>query len=297
MSHRKTIKFPNLSSAITRIQQQTLLDREIVNNNLIESCKLKNISFLMSATTAWLKINVGKTLYDVEMEFRRLGLNAHIIADKNYDSTKFDLCIPGNVDAKLKYVAIFRNFPNEMSEFSSEDIEKAYLEILKNYNTTEEENLENLKLTGFSCAIGYAHNIALAKLPNHEQLKDLSIIEQLRWGLIKMQVEIVDLGKRLEKDIQISENKHNSKSIRLRILDDESTCVSLYSYRIFDGDGKEEEVSDIGELEYPSKTDDNDPVTILVPVHIKTYIANLSKKETTNPGPPVSAKSLLIKGY
>lgn len=235
----------------------TLLSQEVIINNLIETDKICDPRYMMSAGTAWLRSNPGKNLYDLQQVIRDLGLNTIIIA-RNVDGN-YKLCLPNSADqSQLKYVADFISNPHIITQIPIQ---------------TEEEK-EKVKYAGYSCSPRYAAKIndivqsqpSLLEIPKHD------IHTQLQWAGIKFNVEhiIVNPDDELANDIK------RAKSQGIVPEKKELTPFRARKERIFAHiDPKTDRyISAFGILE--KKSDDGRTTSELV-VHLPTYLHELDE--------------------
>lgn len=234
----------------------SLLAEDIIINNLVETDKICDPRFVMSAGTAWLRFNPGKNLYDLQIVIKELGLNTLIIArpiDGNYQ-----LCLPNRSDSSdLKYVADFISNPHIITQIPMQSAKER----------------QQLRYAGYSCSSRYAAKINDLIKPKISDIPKLDIHSQLQWAGIKFNVEhvIVNPDEELTKDLE------RSKTQGVRPEKRELTSFRARKERIFAHiDPKTEHyVSAFGILE--KKSDDGKSTSELV-VHLPTYLHELDEK-------------------
>lgn len=234
----------------------SLLTEDIIINNLVETDKICDPRYVMSAGTAWLRFNPGKNLFDLQEVMRDLGLNTIIVArpvDGNYQ-----LCLPNKPDSgDLRYVADFISNPH----------------IITQIPIQSEEEREQVKYAGYSCSSRYAAKINDLVRPEVSDIPKLDIHSQLQWAGIKFNVEhvIVNPDEELIKDLE------RARIQGVRPEKRELTPFRARRERIFAHiDPKTEHyVSAFGVLE--KKSDDGKSTSELV-VHLPTYLHELDEK-------------------
>lgn len=236
----------------------SLLKKDIIINNLIETDKICDPRYVMSAGTAWLRFYPGKNLYDLQRAIKELGLNTIIIArqiDGNYK-----LCLPNAADQSklnLKYVADFISNPHIITQIPIQ--------------TPEEQ--QKVKYAGYSCSSRYAAKINDLVRPKLSDIPKLDIHTQLQWAGIKFNVEhvIVNPDDELSKDLKRAKTQGIVSEKR------ELTPFRARKERIFAHiDPKTDHyVSAFGILE--KKSDDGGSTSELV-VHLPTYLHELDEK-------------------
>lgn len=236
----------------------SLLKEEIIINNLVETDKICDPRYVMSAGTSWLRHNIGKNLFDLQILMKDLGLNTIIIArpiDGNYQ-----LCLPNTTDPRqleLKYVADFISNPHIITQIPIQ---------------TREER-ERVRYSGYSCSSRYAAKINDLVKPCIKDVPKLDIHTQLQWAGIKFNVEhvIVNPDEELDKDLERATIQGIKPEKR------ELTPFRARKERIFAHiDPKTEHyVSAFGILE--KKSDDGKSTSELV-VHLPTYLHELDEK-------------------
>lgn len=236
----------------------SLLDLDIIINNLIETDKICDPKYVMSAGTAWLRYYPGKDLYDLQQTMKELGLNTIIVArpaDGNYQ-----LCLPNTKDQDrldLRYVADFISNPH----------------IIIQIPIQSKEELQRIKYAGYSCSSRYAAKINELVQPKIEDIPKLDIHTQLQWAGIKFSVEhvIVNPDEELRKDLERAQSQGITTEMR------ELTPFRARKERIFAHiDPKTEHyASAFGILE--RKSDDGTATSKLV-VHLPTYLHELDEK-------------------
>lgn len=208
-----------------------LLDEDVVIANLIETDKISNPQYIMSAGTAWLRRHPGKTLYDLQVKLCELGLTTIILAEEPKSRTEYTLCLPGNrmMEAQLVYEA----------KFVSSPILAARSQI----------HIDRLKYTGYSCSLEYKH-------PPKPDIKKIQkpgtdVQLQLQWAAVKFTVEyvVVNPDEELRKDLDklnpnsYQEREFDTKDERIHVYIDTKTnkCVSEFGRIVRpSGDGKAE---------------------------------------------------------
>lgn len=235
----------------------SLLNEDIIINNLIETDKICDPKYIMSAGTAWLRINPGKNLYDLQQVIRELGLNTIIIARSMTGG--YQLCLPNTQsgDLNLQYVADFISNPHIITQIPIQ---------------TEEEK-EKVKYAGYSCSSRYAAKINDLTKPVLSDMPNLDIHTQLQWAGIKFNVEyvVVNPDEELNKDL----NRAHEQGIHTEKR--ELTPFRLRRERIFAhvNPSTDNYVSAFGVLE--KKSDDGTATSELV-VHLPTYLHELDEK-------------------
>jgi len=221
----------------------SLLDNNIILHNLIETSKISDPSYVMSASTAWLRKNSKKTLYDLQQQFKKLRLPTLIISKKR-KNIDYRLCVPGNalIEDSLKYEATFISSPSLIS-------------------TTLPPSDTELKLTGYSCSKGYKFPI---KLPNIKTLhNEGDIYLQLQWAAIKFSVDyvVVNPDDELKKDLSKIDEKTYIQCLLFNTKEEK-----LYAYI----DAKTKEcISEFGILVKPSENGNAESKLV---VHLPTYL-------------------------
>jgi len=221
-----------------------LLDSDIVTHNLIETSKISDPSYVMSASTAWLRINSGKTLHDLQNMFKKLELPTVIISKDKEDN--YRLCVPGNgvIEDELKYEATFISSPILAAR-------------------TKQPTIEQLKVTGYSCSKGYRFPI---KLPAIEKIqKEGDIYSQLQWAAIKFSVDyvVVNPDDELKKDLS---KLDDDKKTYVKCLLFNTPEERLYAY--INSETKQC-VSEFGILVKPSENGNAESELV---VHLPTYL-------------------------
>ena len=236
----------------------SLLKKEIIINNLIETDKICDPKYIMSAGTAWLRYNPGKNLYDLQTTMKYLGLNTIIIA-RPVDGT-YHICLPNTTkqqNTKLEYVADFISNPHIITQIPLQ--------------TPEERKL--VQYAGYSCSQRYASKINDLTKPHISNIPNMDIHSQLQWAGIKFNVEhvIVNPDEELRKDLERASIQ--KVSIELREL----TPFRVRKERIYAHIDPQTEhyVSAFGILE--KKSDDGTSTSKLV-VHLPTYLHELDEK-------------------
>lgn len=199
-----------------------ILDQDIIINNLIETSKVSEPRYIMSASTAWFRKNPGKNMYDLQMEFKKLKLNTVIISIDKKDES-YRLCIPGNtvIEKQLKYEAKFISNPLLASK-------------------TTESSKYILERTGYSCSANFKFPTFP---PSLDKLYKEPIYNQLQWASVKFTVDnvIVNPDDELKKDLSVLEPNSYSKIILLKtkeerlyaFLDNEKkNCVSEFGISV-----------------------------------------------------------------
>ena len=234
----------------------SLLQKDIIENNLKETDKICDPRYIMSAGTAWLRYNQGKNLFDLQMKIKELGLNTVIIAKKIDGNYK--LCLPGHSKVTdLSYVADFVSNPY----------------IITQLPIRRPEEIEILKSTGYSCSTRYAAKLSTMNQPSTTEIENMDIHTQLQWASIKFNVEhvIVNPDEELNKDLKRAEDK--GINIELKEL----TPLSAKKEKIYAHiDPKTEAyISAFGILE---KTTENGYATSRLVIHLPTYLHELDEK-------------------
>lgn len=240
-----------------------LLQEDIIINNLVETDKICDPRYIMSAGTSWLRYHKGKNLYDLQIVLKDLGLNTIIIAKTAEKDANYKLCLPGQTEPStdLLYVADFISNPHIITQIPIQTIEE----------------LEKLKYAGYSCSSRYAAKLYGGEVdiepPNITELAESDIHIQLQWAGIKFNVEhvIVNPDEELNKDLQ----KAHGQGVRTELR--ELTPFRANRERIFAhiDPVTEHYVSAFGILEKKSK---DGTVTSKLVVHLPTYLHELDEK-------------------
>lgn len=242
-----------------------LLQEDIIINNLVETDKICDPRYIMSAGTSWLRYHKGKNLYDLQIVLKDLGLNTIIIARTAEKDANYKLCLPGQTQTQssvdLLYVADFVSNPHIITQIPIQSIDE----------------LEKLKYAGYSCSTRYAEKLHGGEVdtepPDIKELTDSDIHIQLQWAGIKFNVEnvVVNPDEELNKDLQRAHDKGVSTELR------ELTPFRANRERIFAhiDPVTEHYVSAFGVLE--KKTKDGTVTSRLV-VHLPTYLHELDEK-------------------
>lgn len=220
-----------LAYRITRRHESTILNDEIIENNLVEASRSHNNQYIMSAGTAWLRKNSGKTLRDLEQKFEDLGVQTIIIATPYTNRIQYDLCVPGSPARKLKYVG---SFINGMREHQKECIKQAI-------NCTPEENLKMLEDAGYSCAKGQAPDVATQELPDINMLRESqNIMTQLQWASISITIDITDPIRMEEDEMERLIKLYGREPYQYKVnIDEMNVCIFVVPQ-----DGRMQMVSD-----------------------------------------------------
>lgn len=238
-----------------------LLDVDIITNNLKETDKICDPRFVMSAGTAWLRYNQGKTLYDLQHTLKTLGLNTIIVARPA--DTAYSLCLPGfngmsNGMSNLTYVADFISNPYIIAQLPIRtDIE-----------------LGKLRKAGYSCSARYASKLNCMKRPQLSEMSSMDIHTQLQWAGIMFSVEhvIVNPDEELNKDIARAISQGIKPEIR-ELTPLRACKEKIYAYINTDRD-VECYVSAFGILE---KTTSDGYTTSKLVIHLPTYLHELDE--------------------
>ena len=227
---------------------KTLLEPDIITNNLIETDKISDPRYVMSACTAWLRHNCKKNLYDLQQNLIDLGLKTKIFAEK-YNPQEYTVCVPGNNDLSLKlyYVANFVSNPAALVK-----IKQSLDDMLK------------LKHTGYSCSEKYSTKISYLKHPSIEDLNEQdNIYVQLQWAAVKFYVEhvIVNPDEMLEKDL----NNQTSEVTCTSIIYKEKKRERVYAYI----NDRGEYISQFGILE---TTSEDGSTTSRLVIYLPAYL-------------------------
>lgn len=178
------------------VNADTLLDEHVIINNIIETSKINDPFYIMSASTAWLRKHKGKTLYDLQQLFLQLNLATMILSVENKEKQR--LCVPGNPDLEpsLKYEAKFICSPLMVTQAHKLNI-----------------NNEALCHTGYSCSSNYKEDY-----PQIESLhqSETEIHQQLQWAAIQFTVKyiVVNPDDELKKDLAcLDETSYHKKTL------------------------------------------------------------------------------------
>jgi hypothetical protein len=213
---------------IDRSPVEKLLDDEIILHNIREADKTYDTQYMMSACTAWLRKNKGKTLKDFEELLIRENLNIRIIAtDLNED---FEICLPGGEHEPLKYVGIWMG-KKELLDMSC---------------TVEPDNTEKLRYTGFSCNKGMASVIENCETPTLEQIKKGDIKYQLQWAGMKVTINQVEPEKLLQKDISYYRRVYGEEPDKVLIYEGDEEQIYAFVVKKIKSAGEVESVSEFG---------------------------------------------------
>lgn len=255
-----------LAYRITRRYETELLNNLIIENNLTESDRTHNTQYIMSVGTSWLRANPGSTLRDLEQKLQDLNVTTIIVATPYKESIDFDLCVPGNPDVKPKYIATFVN-----------DIREHQTEFLKKiYSITPAENYKMLEESGFSCQKGQSYEVATAKAPDPETIKQQSnnITYQLQWAGISITVEKVNIEQILAEELRKIEEKYNREPYRYQVVLSDERCSNInglvVDFLAMPEDGRINIVSKFGILHRNGKE---------IAIHIKSYIRNTLREK------------------
>jgi hypothetical protein len=226
-----------------------LLNNETIMNNLKETDKISDPRYIMSAGTAWLRYHTGHTLKDLQLVIKGLGLNSVILArpvDGNYK-----LCLPGNDQLKLNFVADFISNPYITTQLPTEN---------------EANNLK-LKTAGYSCSPRYASKLRSLTEPPLGEIEGMDIHTQLQWAGIKFSVEhvIVNPDEELSKDLERAQE--SGVNVVLKQL----TLLHSHKEKIFAyvNSKTENYVSAFGVLE---RISENDYAVSRLVIHLPTYL-------------------------
>lgn len=226
-----------------------LLDIDVIKNNLKETDKISDPHYIMSASTAWLRLNEGSTLLDLQEFMNGLGLNTVILSQET--AGKYKLCVPGNPNAELRYVADFVSNPYSVAQLPDRT----------------PHDMEKLKYTGYSCSSRYATKSSGLNQPPKDEVMDNDIHIQLQWAATKFNVEhvIVNPDEELRKDLARSEQDGIKSELR------ELTALKTRKERIyayFDACNNKY-ISPFGILE---QTTGDQRTTSRLVIHLPTYL-------------------------
>jgi len=261
LSHITLLKIILLSSVMEVLTYKTtavplLLQKEIIINNLIETDKICDPKYVMSAGTAWLRLHPGKNLYDLQTTMRDLGLNTIIMA-RAVDGD-YKLCLPNTTSTSgLRFVADFISNPH----------------IITQIPIQSSEEKDNVRYAGYSCSSRYASKISDMAPPKIEDIPNMDIHAQLQWAGIKFNVEHVIVNP----DEELSRDLERAQTQGVHIVKRELTPFRARKERIFAhiDPNTEHYVSAFGILE--KKSDDGKATSELV-VHLPTYLHELDEK-------------------
>lgn len=219
---------------------EELLNDEIIRSNMVEADKICDSRYIMSAGTAWLRKNKGKSLYDLQQAFREHGLNT-VIYPQEHESSDYGLCVPGSgLGRRLKYVADFISNPALISGLPEVD-----MEILRD--------------SGYSCSLNYVEN----EPPSLARLQRKGIHERLQWAGVQFTIKtiIVNPDEELEKDLARARQRGEVELKQISFLS--YTKEKIYAYV----NSRNEYVSAFGILE---KCKDRSKSRIVI--HLPTYL-------------------------
>lgn len=239
----------------------SLLIEDVIVNNLIETDKICDPRYIMSAGTAWLRFHPNKNLYDLQQIIKELGLNTIILA-KNVDGN-YKLCLPNARDQSklnLQYVAEFISNPHIITQIPIQNSEER----------------EKVKYAGYSCSTRYAAKINDVVPPKLSDILKLDIHTQLQWAGIKLNVEhiVVNPDDELAKDLE------RAKAQGLIPEKRELVPFRVDRERIFAhiDPTTDRYVSAFGILE---KKSDDGRITSELVVHLPTYLHDLDESKST----------------
>lgn len=209
-----------VSFRIVRKNENSLLMNEVIENNLCEADQMNNTQYILFASVAWLRANPGSTLRDLDVKFAELGINTIIVAeehdgpigfepDKNDDDAEvdFDLCIPGNPDAKPIYVA---SFIHDMRDFSADFLSHFH-------GCTTEDNFERLELAGYMCAKGKRSELTTITAPDINQVKHSNIMNQLQWANISIIVIPIDMSRSYQEECMRVKREYGREPMKYKV--------------------------------------------------------------------------------
>lgn len=238
-----------------------LLNEDIIINNLKETDKISDPRYIMSAGTAWLRMNRNCTLYDLQITITDMGLNTVILA-RPIDG-EYQLCLPSSSERKqsLKYVADFISNPY----------------IIAQLPMRSEGELSMLKYAGYSCSNRYASKLGSLKEPNIDEIEKMDVHTQLQWAYIKFTVEhvIVNPDEELAKDLYKASNQGINVELReLTLL--RADKEKIYAYIDTKTDNY---ISSFGILEKTADNESGKPYAISkLAIHLPTYLHDFEEK-------------------
>lgn len=241
-----------LSYRITRRFETEVLDKDVVENNLYETDRVHNTQYLMSAGTAWLRANPGKTIADLDDVMEDLGISTLIVAVPSKGSPDYELCVPGNPSVKPIYTA---SFVHGMRPFKFEFLTKFY-------NITLEENHEKLRVTGYSCPKGQALDVSSSKPPSIISLKQAGILTQLQWASVSVMVELFDVERTYADEVEKITREYSKAPYKYRAHIDDH----VVDFLIMPDDGSINIVSEFGTTEKNGKT---------TAIHVRTFVRGI----------------------
>lgn len=188
-----------------------LLDIDVIVNNLKETDKISDPHYIMSASTAWLRLNEGSTLFDLQEFMKGLGLNTVILSQST--AGKYKLCVPGSPGLNLQYVADFVSNPYTVAQLPDRT----------------DSDQQKLRETGYSCSSRYATKSSASNQPPKDEVMTNDIHMQLQWAATKFSVEhvIVNPDEELQKDLDRSEHEGITSELR------ELTALKTRKERIY----------------------------------------------------------------
>ncbi len=207
-------------------------DSDLSLHNIENLSKTLNFSLCSQACFAWLVNNKDKSFYDLQNILIKKEINLYLIAnDKIEENHK--LSIPNEIDDKtLKYNCIF----------SCKNKENVLEEILK-YSNSFEENLEKLKLTGYS----------INKKDNFDDIisktKDLDALNfKVMHNLIEIDLKEINPKEELQKNLYAIKEKFKQEPKLIFVTKDKNDN-QIFGFSIKHED-KIEIVSQYGLLKY-----------------------------------------------
>lgn len=131
-------------SGVTVRQEPCECSKEVVTNNLLMSDQVRDVAYMAGAVMAWLRTNEGKTLADLDVEMRALGMDTQLIAAHYTQIPQFKLHVESGVAKAEKLDGTRTEY---VQWISCRPRAAALLEMLT-YRASEEENRELLKQAG-----------------------------------------------------------------------------------------------------------------------------------------------------
>jgi hypothetical protein len=226
------------------IPSKTLLDDEIILYNLIETDRIKDARYIMSAGVAWLRRYPGKTLFDLQKKIIQLKLKTRIFTEE-FDPEEQDVCVPGNPAARVKYAATFISNPQILYR--------------QKHGKADMEKLCN---AGYGCAKGYASYISNVIKPDIKYFDTCDVLEIMQWAAARIRVEhdVVNPDDELTRDLREYQGKYS----RSLILSRPNKRERLYGFM-----GETDYVSEYGILE---TTNIDGRATAKLVVHLPSYL-------------------------
>jgi hypothetical protein len=163
----------------------TILHEDNIHHNLLQTDRVTDPTYVMSAATAWLRRNPGHNLHDLHILFRKLNMRT-IIVPTEYNKEKFSLCVPGNHSLELRYQANFFTNPALISRIQ-----------------ITEQDIAKLTQTGFTCSKTFDSSIHDNNPPTLQDLKNKPERDKLKWAACRfcLEVRYVNPDEELRQDL------------------------------------------------------------------------------------------------